>query len=76
MNTVAIVQARLNSLCKSTKTLPRVDFVKPRFFIGKSTEDCILSGAFFGVLSEIELMIQRYTKDRKLDIIIFSTQKY
>jgi len=64
------LQARLNSLCKSTETLPRVDFVKPRFFIGKSTEDCILSGVFFGILSEIELMIQRYTKGRKLDIII------
>ena len=64
------LQARLNALCQSTKNLPRLDFEHPRAFIGKSTEDCILSGVFFGILSEIELMIKRYTKDRKLEIII------
>ena len=64
------LQTRLNSLYQSTSSLPRLDFVHPNTFIGKSTQDCILSGVFFGILSELELMIKRYTNEYDLEVII------
>ena len=64
------IQSRLRSLHNSTTSLPRVDFEIPNDFIGKSTKDCMLSGVFFGILSELELMIKRYTNEYNLTVII------
>tara|TARA_B100001250_G_C19773244_1_gene778253 strand:+ start:81 stop:794 length:714 start_codon:yes stop_codon:yes gene_type:complete len=64
------LQTRLNALYKSTSNLPRLDFVFPDTFIGKSTQECILSGVFFGMLSELELMIKRYTNEYDVEVIM------
>ena len=64
------ITSRLKNLYNSTKSLPMVDFKVPNDFIGKSTKGCMLSGVFFGVLSELELMIKRYTNEYKLTVVI------
>ena len=64
------IKSRLQTLHNSTKSLPLVDFKYPNDFVGKSTEDCILSGVFFGVLSELKLMVKSYKNKYQLTVVI------
>ena len=43
-----------------TGRLPLPDFRVPPDFIGNSTETCLLSGAYFGIINEINACIARY----------------
>ena len=64
------LQSRLESLKQTTSSLPLLNFDIPEDFIGTSTEKCILSGVYYGLLSEIELMIKRYTSANQLTVVL------
>lgn len=64
------LQSRLESLKHTTSSLPLLNFDIPEDFIGTSTEKCILSGVYYGLLSEIELMIKRYTSANQLTVVL------
>ena len=51
---------RLQAMHQFTKKLPLVSFRLISEFIGNTTETSILSGAFFGVVGEINQTIERY----------------
>jgi type III pantothenate kinase len=51
---------RLRAMHEQTKRLPLIEAEEIHEFIGKSTKDSMLSGAFFGLLGEINDTIARY----------------
>ena len=63
---------RLKALHTFTQTLPEVEFSIPRNLIGKSTQESISSGVFFGVYNEIMSTIECY-KDKFLNLNIIIT---
>jgi len=64
------ITSRLENLYNSTASLPMVEFEVPNDFVGESTKECMMSGVFFGVLSELELMIKRYINEYELTVVI------
>jgi len=65
------INIRLKSLEKFTTTLPKLDFLKPNFLLGKSTFESIQSGVFFGIHDEIKSRIDFYKKEiTDLNIIL------
>ena len=65
------LRLRLAALNQKTANLPDLDFVKPSSFIGNDTNQSILSGVYFGMLNEIEGMIDLYlAKYPEMNIII------
>ena len=51
---------RLEALNHFTAKLPLLTFIEPIDFNGNSTESCIQSGVFFGLLAEIKSRIELY----------------
>ncbi|MFN4082664.1 MAG: type III pantothenate kinase [Bacteroidia bacterium] len=51
---------RLKAMNEFTAKLPLVTFTQPGSFIGQNTGDCMLSGAFFGLINEIDGFINQY----------------
>jgi len=51
---------RINAMHHFTGKLPNTPATKPEYFIGKSTIACMQSGAFYGMLDEINAAITRY----------------
>ena len=65
------LRLRLAALNQKTENLPNLDFKKPSSFIGNNTNQSILSGVYFGMLNEIEGMIDLYLeKYPEMNIII------
>lgn len=56
---------RLKAMHSFTGKLPLPGWDQPRHFIGKTTEECLLSGAYFGLLAEIEFTIGKYSQEYK-----------
>ncbi len=54
------INLRLKAMNDYTDRLPLPDFRIPETFVGNSTENALLSGVFFGVLSEIDGAIDHY----------------
>lgn len=54
------LQMRLQAMHEFTAKLPNVKAKLPETFIGNTTETSMLSGAFYGVLAEINGTIERY----------------
>jgi type III pantothenate kinase len=54
------LQMRLHAMATFTKRLPDITFQMPASFIGDSTQNSLLSGAYYGVLGEINDTIARY----------------
>jgi type III pantothenate kinase len=51
---------RLIAMSQFTKRLPLVPFEMPESFIGNTTQSAMLSGVYYGLLGEINQMIERY----------------
>jgi type III pantothenate kinase len=51
---------RLKAMAHFTQRLPEVTFELPQTYIGNSTQNSMLSGAYFGLLGEINDTITRY----------------
>ena len=66
------LKIRLQALNNFTENLPSVNFESVIEFIGTTTKDSILSGLYYGVISEINGIIQRY-KSRYSNIKIILT---
>ena len=65
------LRLRLAALNQKTENLPNLDFKVPSNFIGANTNQSILSGVYFGMLNEIEGMIDMYLgKYPEMNIII------
>ncbi len=54
------LQMRLNAMHTFTNNLPQLNFEKSIDFNGNSTENCMQSGAFFGLIEEIKGRIKLY----------------
>jgi type III pantothenate kinase len=54
------LQMRLNAMHQFTKKLPQLSFSEIDDFVGNTTETSMLSGAFYGMLNEINETISRY----------------
>ena len=52
---------------ESTAQLPKIDVVRPRNLIGRSTEECIRSGIFNGTMAMVEGLIRHIKKQIKGD---------
>lgn len=65
------LQMRFNALHTFTDKLPLVGFKDQNSFIGKSTEESIISGALYGIVGEIDSAIERYkAKFDALEVVI------
>jgi len=53
------LRVSLKSLAKHTALLPDLKLKRPREFIGRSTQDCMLSGAFYGLAALTESLIKK-----------------
>jgi len=54
---------RLNAMHAFTGKLPLPEWEIPSDFLGRSTDTCLLTGAYFGLVGEIEYLITRYQKN-------------
>jgi len=54
------LRMRLRAMHEQTQKLPLIEMEEIQDFIGKSTKDSMLSGAYFGLLGEINDTIARY----------------
>ena len=62
---------RLEAMNHFTAKLPQLSFNEPTDFNGNSTESCMQSGAFFGILAEIKSRIELYeSKFGETEIIL------
>jgi type III pantothenate kinase len=66
------IRVRYKSLNNLTANLPLLDTAMPRNIIGNSTEESIHSGVIYGVLNEIEGVIESY-KLNYLDLTVILT---
>jgi type III pantothenate kinase len=65
------IEMRLKAMHTFTTRLPLVKVNQQASLIGNSTESCLQSGALFGVLGEIEGIIQKYDQNyQELKVII------
>jgi type III pantothenate kinase len=53
---------RFKALHVFTAVLPQVAFTEPEVFIGNTTETSILTGVFWGIVSEINGMMDFYSQ--------------
>ncbi|MCC5648142.1 type III pantothenate kinase [Nostoc sp. CHAB 5824] len=56
------LQMRLRAMHEFTAKLPLPVFIEPSDFIGRSTSESLISGAFYGMLNEINETIARYNQ--------------
>ncbi len=56
------IDIRFKSLNTFTNQLPQIEYREIDNIVGKSTEESILSGVVFGLISEVDGMIERYTE--------------
>lgn len=54
------LQMRLNAMHHYTQKLPQIIFKQIETFVGNTTESSLLSGAFYGLVNEINETIYRY----------------
>lgn len=57
------IHMRLKAMHEFTARLPMVSGHTTENYIGNTTEQCLISGAFFGVVHEISGTVARYEKD-------------
>lgn len=66
------IEMRYKSLYEFTDNLPKITFHSGDYFIGKSTNESIISGVQQGVLSEVKLIISDLKKENE-DLIVIVT---
>ncbi|QPJ63891.1 MAG: type III pantothenate kinase [Candidatus Nitrohelix vancouverensis] len=67
------VQVSLEALFEKTAKLPRVDLSWPKSVIGKSTVESIQSGAVFGYLGMVDVMVNRIKEEMKQNPKVIAT---
>lgn len=68
-----------DALFEKTSKLPRVEFVEPNGSIGRTTDEAIKSGLFYGYVGLVDNIIENIIKDLKKDqkdVSIISTGGY
>ncbi|REJ85276.1 MAG: type III pantothenate kinase [Bacteroidetes bacterium] len=63
---------RLKSMNHYTHALPMLEYSRPEGLTGKTTDQSMLSGVHYGMLSEMEGMISRYRKQHEKLKVIFT----
>lgn len=64
------------ALSKDTAKLPIVDLRTPTQIIGNTTEDCILSGVYFGYIYAIDGMIEKMKAELPYSVTVIATGGY
>lgn len=54
---------RLKAMHSFTGKLPLPGWEAPRSYMGNTTHDCLLAGAYYGLVGEIEYMVARYASE-------------
>ncbi|MBC7384175.1 MAG: type III pantothenate kinase [Bacteroidia bacterium] len=57
------LQMRLKAMHNYTGKLPLPEWKQPEELMGTDTKSCLLTGAWFGLLGEIQFIIDQYSKD-------------
>lgn len=71
------LQMRLNAMHHFTQKLPQLTFEHSNEAIGRSTNEAMLSGTYFGMLNEINGFIERYEADYgPLEVLICGGDAY
>ncbi|MCD5383784.1 type III pantothenate kinase [candidate division WOR-3 bacterium] len=63
----------LKALYRYTSLLPRVEFKKTDKIVGRSTDECILSGAYWGEVARIEGIVQKIREEFTQEIPLLTT---
>jgi len=67
------VKALLLALTEKTALLPNVALKKPLRLIGRSTEECIRSGIFYGTVALVKGIINRLKEEGRSNLLCIST---
>jgi len=70
------IRLSLKALAEHTALLPQVTVQKPSSLIGRSTQESILSGIFYGYVSLIEGIVQKIKKELTLKPVVVLTGGY
>lgn len=65
-----------NALSKDTAKLPIVDLLKPEHIIGTTTEECILSGVYYGYIYAIDGMLEKMKAELPYPATVIATGGY
>ena len=63
----------LRALYRYTSLLPRINPEKADKIISKSTDECILSGAYWGEVARIECIVEKIRKEFGRNLIVLAT---
>jgi type III pantothenate kinase len=63
----------LDALVTRAAKLPRVEIVKPRATIGRTTEEAMQSGLLFGYVSLVDGLVERITKELDGPVTVIAT---
>jgi type III pantothenate kinase len=67
------MESSMNSLLQRAAQLSKIDFKKPKDVIGKSTEESLRSGFFYGTIGQIDEMVNRIKKKIKGKVKVVAT---
>ncbi len=67
------LESSMSSLLQKAARLSKVDLKKPKEIIGKSTEESIRSGFFYGTLGQIDEVVKRIRRKIKGDVKVVAT---
>lgn len=61
------------ALFHKASKLPKVDLVKPKFVIGKNTEQSMQSGILYGYIGEVKYIIEKMKEEIKTEVKVIAT---
>ncbi len=67
------LESSMSSLMQKAAQLSKIDFRKPKEIIGKSTEESLRSGFFYGTLGQIDEIVKRIKKHIKGEVKVVAT---
>jgi len=67
------LESSMNSLLHRAAQLSKIDFRKPKDVIGKSTEESLRSGFFYGTLGQIDELVKRISRKIRGRVKVIAT---
>jgi len=67
------LESSMSSLLQKAARLSKIDLKKPKEIIGKSTEESLRSGFFYGTLGQIDEVVKRIREKIKGDVKVVAT---
>lgn len=70
------LETSLKALTDNTALLPHVEIKVPKTILGRNTVHCMQSGITYGMISQIEKMIEKIEKEIKKEVPVYITGGY